>query len=196
MEVPAKPLPKTLRIGICTASLYHKEQRVPTCSNCLSKGHHANACEAPTKCKQCLADHHKAGDKVCPLTPKHAPSPIPDQSPPPPPPQAKPPPHPSAAHLSPDEKKQQSKPLSPSRASGIAAAYTLNTPTSGKRQQRERSVSTTEVYTHIILFISQWYQPSAHPPASKARKMHAPNLRQETPRTDKKRDTWNLKTAT
>ena len=92
MAVPAKPLPKTLRIGIFTASLYHKEQRVLTCSNCLSKGHHASACEVPTKCRQCFADHHKAGDKVCPLAPKHAPSPIPDQFPPPPPPQANPPP--------------------------------------------------------------------------------------------------------
>ena len=139
MEVPAKPLPKTLRIGICTASLYHKEQRVPTCSNCLSKGHHASACEAPTKCKQCFADHHKAGDKVCPLTPKHAPSPIPDQSPPPPPPQAKPPSSPIS--LSSEPRREKAAKQTTLSFQSQRHRSRSHTPTPGKRQ-RERSVST------------------------------------------------------
>ena len=124
MEVPAKPLPRNLCVSIFTASIYHKEQTVPTC-NCLAKGHHSSTCEAPTKCKQCFTDHHKAVDKVCPQTPKRTPRPTPDQAPPPHPPKANPStiPHPSAAHLSPDKKKQQSKALSLSKVSSRAVAH-------------------------------------------------------------------------
>ena len=69
IETPETPLPKSATIGIYRASLYHKEQRVPTCSKCLPQGHHASSCGKPVKCQQCLRDGHKAGSEECQLTP-------------------------------------------------------------------------------------------------------------------------------
>ena len=107
-DVPAKPVPRNLRIGFFTASLYTKERRVRTCSNCLSKGHQSSVSEAPTKCRQLFADPYKAGDKVFLLTPKLTLRPTTDLAPPPPPiPGQTLLLYTSAAHLSPDKKKQR-----------------------------------------------------------------------------------------
>ena len=73
IDVPKTPLPKTLQIGIFMATVFHKEQKVVKCSNCLGQGHHSSICTAPVKCRQCLADGHKAGDAACSLTPPSPP---------------------------------------------------------------------------------------------------------------------------
>ena len=69
IDVPSQPLPKTLRMGSVSATLYHKEQKIVTCSKCLVTGHHASVCTEPVKCRQCLQSGHKAGDPVCNFTP-------------------------------------------------------------------------------------------------------------------------------
>ena len=78
IDVPERPLPKTIKVGQFTASVYHKEQKSPACSRCLEKDHRASACTAPIKCRQCLCDGHRAGDKECqlaaPLPPPQAPT--------------------------------------------------------------------------------------------------------------------------
>ena len=79
IDVPQTPLPKALDISIFRASLYHKEQRVPNCSNCLGQNHHHSTCGKPVKCRQCYQDGHRKGDPECQLAP-----PPPPQQPPPP----------------------------------------------------------------------------------------------------------------
>ena len=69
IDVPKKPLPKTLQMGIFNTTLFHKEQKVVTCFICLLQGHHSSICTSPVKCRQCFADGHKAGDAVCTMTP-------------------------------------------------------------------------------------------------------------------------------
>ena len=75
IDVPAKPLPKSLEVGSFKASLFHREQkeadrlRDADCRNCLQKGHAAAACKEPMKCRQCFQDSHKGGDTLCNLTP-------------------------------------------------------------------------------------------------------------------------------
>lgn len=71
IAVPAKPLPKSTRLGPFTAALYHKEQKTEerqqeaACRRCFEKGHKAAECLAPIKCRQCLQSGHKAGDPLC-----------------------------------------------------------------------------------------------------------------------------------
>ena len=69
IDVPKKALPKTLQIGLFNATLFHKEQKLVTWSNCLLQGHHSSTCTSPVKCRQCFADGHKAGDISCTMTP-------------------------------------------------------------------------------------------------------------------------------
>ena len=77
MLVPREPLPKFIQVGPFRASVYHREQKnilreaAADCRNCLQKGQHKTAnCPNPVKCRQCLADGHRAGDNVCSLTPE------------------------------------------------------------------------------------------------------------------------------
>ena len=77
MLVPREPLPKFIQVGPFRASVYHREQKnilreaAADCRNCLQKGQHKTANRPnPVKCRQCLADGHRAGDNVCSLTPE------------------------------------------------------------------------------------------------------------------------------
>ena len=77
VSVPRKPLPKFIQVGPFKASVYHREQKnilreaAADCRNCLQKGQLKTAdCPNPVKCRQCLADGHRAGDNVCSLTPE------------------------------------------------------------------------------------------------------------------------------
>lgn len=101
ITTPSTPLPKSVKIGPFTASLYHKEQRTLTrqkeseCRRCFQKTHSTLQCPNPVKCRQCYQDNHKAGDPQCTLI---APLLSCDEFPslPPPPPVSHPmsPPHP------------------------------------------------------------------------------------------------------
>ena len=64
-----KAFPKTLQSGLFNATLFHKEQKRVTCSNCLLQGHHSSTCTSSVKCRQCFADGHKAGGISCTMTP-------------------------------------------------------------------------------------------------------------------------------
>ena len=75
--VPRNPLPKSIQVGPFKASAYHRKQKnilreaAADCRNCLQKGQHKTAdCPNPVKCRQCLADGHRAGDNVCSLIPE------------------------------------------------------------------------------------------------------------------------------
>ena len=77
VSVPRDPLPKFIQVGPFRASVYHREQKnilreaAADCRNCLQKGQHKTAaCPNPVKCRQCLADGHRAGDNVCSLIPE------------------------------------------------------------------------------------------------------------------------------
>ena len=77
MSVPREPLPKFIQVGPFKASVYHREQKnilreaAADCRNCLQKGQHKTAdCFNRVKCRQCLADGHRAGDSVCSLVPE------------------------------------------------------------------------------------------------------------------------------
>jgi hypothetical protein len=68
IEMPNAPLEKQVKIGMCTAKIYHKEQRMmdnPFCGNCLSNGHRKHECEHPVVCRNCRQPGHKAGDILC-----------------------------------------------------------------------------------------------------------------------------------
>lgn len=69
IDIPEKTLPKQVNVGIFRATLYYKEMRVPTCSKCLTQGHHSSICDKPVKCKQCFKDGHVAGSADCQLPP-------------------------------------------------------------------------------------------------------------------------------
>ena len=90
IATPPTPLPKSVKIGPFTASLYHKEQkdrdrqRQAECSRCLQNTHPTAQCLNPIKCKQCYRDGHKAGDPQCHLFPDSLTSA--EDFPPPPPP--------------------------------------------------------------------------------------------------------------
>ena len=76
VSVPRDPLPKFIQVGPFKASVYHREQKdilreaAADYRNCPQKGQHKTAdCPNPVKCRQCLADGHRAGD-VCSLIPE------------------------------------------------------------------------------------------------------------------------------
>ena len=77
VSVPRELLPKFIQVGPFKASVYHREHKnilreaAADCRNCLQKGQHKTAdCPNPGKCRQCLADGHRAGDNVCSLIPE------------------------------------------------------------------------------------------------------------------------------
>ena len=131
IDVPAQPLPKTVKIGQFTASLFHKEQKTAvTCSNCLMKGHHHSGCEAPVKCKQCLQDGHKAGAAECQLAP-----------PPPPPPSANKETK-NTNNTAADSQKEEETPL-PTLTFPSQRRSRSHTPARGKRERSPSSPRTT-----------------------------------------------------
>lgn len=94
ITTPTTPLPPTLRVGIFTGEVYHKEQKktVAKCRNCLTVGHLAATCTNQVVCITCGSPGHKRGDELCPLSDRPAqqttptpspsvPSPPPDQAP-------------------------------------------------------------------------------------------------------------------
>ena len=68
--VPDEPLPKKKRMGDFTASLYHKEQKLPRteieCGNCKEKGHLRRECQNEPVCYECMQSGHKRGSPLCP----------------------------------------------------------------------------------------------------------------------------------
>ena len=72
IDVPSQPLPKTLRMGSFSATLYDKEQKIVTCSKCLVTGPHASVCTEPVKCRQCLQSGHKAESRGALPSPSNA----------------------------------------------------------------------------------------------------------------------------
>ena len=73
IDVPPTPLPKKLKIGQFTATIFHWEQKQSqTCGNCLEAGHSTQMCEKPTKCRQCLQYGHRSGAPECRLAPPGA----------------------------------------------------------------------------------------------------------------------------
>lgn len=71
INVPDKPLDKTLKVGGFLTNVYHKEQpkkdpRDLTCSRCLEVGHGVWACHAAEiVCRACGMPGHRQGDTVC-----------------------------------------------------------------------------------------------------------------------------------
>ena len=71
--VPDNPLPKFMKVGNFTATLYHKEQKLQEkrenteCRRCLEKGHVARECTGPLRCKACKGENHKSSDPMCPV---------------------------------------------------------------------------------------------------------------------------------
>ena len=70
VNIPERPLERTVKIGGFTARLYHKEQpradpQQTTCSRCLERGHRVSACPNSIRCRECRQEGHKRGDPVC-----------------------------------------------------------------------------------------------------------------------------------
>ena len=70
VNIPERPLERTVKIGGFTARLYHKEQpradpQRTTCSTCLERGHRFSACPNSIRCGECRQEGHKRGDPVC-----------------------------------------------------------------------------------------------------------------------------------
>ena len=70
VNIPERPLERTVKIGGFTARLYHKEQPMAdpqrtTCSRCLERGHLVSACPNSIRCRECRQEGHKRGDPVC-----------------------------------------------------------------------------------------------------------------------------------
>ena len=67
--VPDEPLPKRKSMGIFTAMLYHKEQKVSKsdieCGNCKLEGHVRRECPNDPVCYECLHPGHKKGSMLC-----------------------------------------------------------------------------------------------------------------------------------
>lgn len=76
MVIPKEPLPKKMSVGIFTASLYHKEQKLAVhdieCGNCKQKGHKRKDCKNEPVCYACMQQGHKKGDETCPAFTKKA----------------------------------------------------------------------------------------------------------------------------
>ena len=65
--IPDEPLPKTLKMGVFVASLYHREQKMAEkqCGNCMEKGHIRKECPNEIVCYDCREVGHKKGDPSC-----------------------------------------------------------------------------------------------------------------------------------
>ena len=69
VNIPERPLERTVKIRGFTARLYHKEQlradpQQTTCSWCLERGHRVSACPNNIRCRECRQEGHKRGDPV------------------------------------------------------------------------------------------------------------------------------------
>ena len=68
--VPEKNLPKKIKVGNFTATLFHKEQKIAerreraTCNRCLEMGHVSRECAGPLRCRACHGENHKEAE--CP----------------------------------------------------------------------------------------------------------------------------------
>ena len=67
IDVPSKPLERSLSFGGFTARLYHKEQPKKEkgsiiCSRCLQTGHWASDCQNDIACLDCRKSGYKRGD--------------------------------------------------------------------------------------------------------------------------------------
>ena len=70
VNIPDRPLGRTVKIGGFTARLYHKEQPMAdpqrtTCSTCLERGHRVSACPDSIRRRECRQEGHRRGDPVC-----------------------------------------------------------------------------------------------------------------------------------
>ena len=70
VNIPERPLERTVKIGGFTARLYHKEQpradpQRTTRSRCLERSHRVSACPNSIRCRECRQEGHKRGDPVC-----------------------------------------------------------------------------------------------------------------------------------
>ena len=70
VNIPERPLERTVKIGGFIARLYHKEQpradpQRTTCSTCLERGHLVSACPNSIRCGECRQEGHRRGDPVC-----------------------------------------------------------------------------------------------------------------------------------
>ena len=70
VNIPQRPLERTVKIGGFTARLYYKEQpradpQQTTCSRCLERGHRVSACPNNIRYRECRQEGHKRGDPVC-----------------------------------------------------------------------------------------------------------------------------------
>ena len=70
VNIPERPLERTVKIGGFTARLYHKEQPMAdpqrtTRSTCLERGHRVSACPNSIRCSECRQEGHRRGDPVC-----------------------------------------------------------------------------------------------------------------------------------
>ena len=70
VNIPERPLERTVKIGGFTARLYHKEQpradpQRTTCSRCLERGHLVSACPNSIRRRECRQEGHRRGDPVC-----------------------------------------------------------------------------------------------------------------------------------
>ena len=70
VNIPERPLERTVKIGGFTARLYHKEQpradpQRTTVSRCLERGHRVSACPYSIRRRECRQEGHRRGDPVC-----------------------------------------------------------------------------------------------------------------------------------
>ena len=68
IEVPTRPLPNKVDLGLFKASLFHIEQKVnqtKQCSQCLQPGHFTSNCPNEVICLACKRPGHKRGSPSC-----------------------------------------------------------------------------------------------------------------------------------